>query len=101
MGQKLEILKYDSKYIHVIPIIVFLDVDPVQKDFSLLWIVQLAQQFDKSCFAGAVFANDGHAASDLELYTHMTQCPGIGSRIPKRNITKLYMILSIISLFSS
>ena len=101
LTNELKILEHHSEDIHVIVVFVLANINSIKKNLSFLWVIQTAQQFDESCFAATIFANNGKALTDFEFHIHMTECPYITTGIFERYVLELHLILSVTPLFSS
>lgn len=65
--KELEILKYDGKDVHILPVVVLANVNAIQQNLTRRRIVQPAKQFDESRFSASVHAHDRQPFTDFKV----------------------------------
>ena len=95
LGQELEVLEHHGENLHIVLIIILADVNAVQEDFSLLGVVQAAQELNKGGLSAAVFPDDGQPPADLELHGHVFQRPVLPAGVAEGHVAELHLVLPV------
>ena len=94
-GQQLEILKDHGEEVHVLPVAVLPDVDAIEEDLSLRWIVEPTEELDEGGLSAAVGAHHGKAAPHPEAHVHMPQGVVRPAGVAEGHVPELDVILPV------
>ena len=91
-------MSIEDKYLHVVIVTIFSNIDAVEQYFAFGRVIQTAKQLYEGCFAAAVHSHNCETAAHFELHVHMAECIRFTAGIFERHITKFNIILNIAAL---
>ena len=97
--EQIKILEYYCKKFCVFFVIIITDIYTIKQNLSFGWFIQTTKKLYKGCFTRTVFSNNSIFCSKCDFLIYMTQSPGIGICILKRNITEFnfkYIVITLL-----
>ncbi len=77
----MEVLEHHREQGHILLIIILFDVNAIEGDIPLCWVVETAEQLGHGGFAAAVAPHHCQALADFQCQVQMADCPVCCARI--------------------